>query len=172
MRRKSPIQLPFADPEYHRPAEFDSIGHVRQLLTEHKPHDYTPEALLTGDLIGGRFLLKHVHAADSNDEVYIVGYYRLGMTWIPVAHCSSEQEARECAAGWAELSERELFKALWIVRERSAVPDIDIPREARMWHDLPVPHRAHLWRLIEAGAPGSIADLIAAGKACGLFSCT
>jgi len=147
------------------------MEHVLQMLAEHKPMDYTPNAKLTGQLIGGRFLLKHAPAVDNvESEVFIVGYFRIGMTWIPTAHCSTESSALRCAEEWALLSQRELMKAIWILRERPAVQDVSIPEEARMWHDLPVPHRAQLWRLIEAEAPGSIADLIAAADACGMLA--
>jgi len=170
MRRKSPIQLPFADPQGHLPADFDSMEHVLRMLAEHKPMDYTPDARLIGELIGGRFLLKHAPATDETTrEVFIVGYFRVGMTWVPVAECSNELLALRCAEEWAGLTTRELMKALWIARDRPAVPDLCIPSEARIWHQLPVAHRAQLWRLIESGAPGSIVDLIAAARACDLF---
>lgn len=171
-----PMQLPFAEPRVHLPAGFDSWqtfrkAHIRK--SDNKPRGYPPHHEPVGDLISGRFLVMvERDPAEAKSVEYIAGFFRLSMDWISVARCSSDALARRCAEEWADLSKPELMKAVWIVRERLAVRDIDIPRQARMWHALPVSDRAQLWRLVEAGAPGSIVDVIEAGKACGLFSCT
>lgn len=166
------MQLPFAEPRVHLPAGFDSWQTFRKAHVENKPRGYPPHHEPVGDVISGPFLvIVERDSAEAKSVECIAGFFRLSMDWIPVVQSSSEALARRSAEEWADLSRRELMKAVWIVRERPAVRDIDIPRQARTWHALAVSDRAQLWRLVEAGAAGSIVDVIAAGKACGLFSC-
>jgi len=70
---------------------------------------------------------------------------------------------------WGSLGKTSLAKAVWILRNRPAVPEILIPTEAVAWDALSFHDQMVVWKLIGAGVPGRISELIVAGRACGLM---
>jgi hypothetical protein len=164
------LPLPFGDAKWNLPQYFRSWGHLEAMLEKHHggqqrwPSGHWP----VHGLARGRFLL--MTARPSPDIVeWIVGYYRPGMTWVPVGSFSSYAEGMWFRKQWATLSRTALRKAVWMLLHRPAVPAMSIPTEAAVWDEYDDNVQAEVWRLIQAGTPGRITEVIMAGRACGLY---
>lgn len=164
------LPLPFGDAKWNLPRYFRSWGHLESELTKQHygktvwPSGHSP----VYGLARGKFLIMAARHTPYFTE-WVVGYYRPGMTWVPIASFPLFAEAKWYRTQWAHLSRTALLKAVWIHLNRPAVPSIWIPAEAAVWDEQPGPVQDQVWQLISAGTPGRITEVIMAGRACGLY---
>jgi hypothetical protein len=164
------MPLPFGDAKWNLPQYFRSWGHLEAMLEK---HHYGQQRWPSGHwpvhgLARGRFLLMASRQTPYFTE-WMVGFYRPGMTWVPVGCFPLYAEAKWYRTQWAKLSKTALHKAVWILLNRPAVPTLWIPAEAEVWDQLDDDVQDEVWRLIQAGTPGRITEVIMAGRACGLY---
>ena len=164
------LPLPFGDAKFNLPKYFRSWTHLQ---TELAKENYGLRALPPGHspvygIARRRFLIMSVRHQPHSTE-WVVGYFRHGMTWVPLGSFRSYAEAKSYRKQWAALSKTALMKAIWIHLNRPAVPTLYVPAEAALWDQLSKPVQDEVWRLIESGAPGRISEVVLAGRACGLY---
>ncbi len=142
-------------------------------MLEDNAHHMRPHETVTGpmskkaffvleDLSGGPFRFSTFNVAFIGKDFRMV---RLSKDEI-----TDYSTAARLRDAWGRLDVETMGHALWLLGSRySYIGPHNIPMEAMLWVSLGKEARLVLWRLFENGAPGSVSEVDAAARKCGLY---